>query len=215
MQIQHRTGPPADTHGYLLFDQDSGEAWIVDAPLDTFDAHSREAEQHGCRISLVILTHGHFDHLLDYPAVRRSGVPVAMHPGDHLLLSAPQTLLFGVQHPMPDVKVDRLLQDGEELHLGEVCWKVLHTPGHSPGHVCLYSAANRVLLGGDLLFAGGYGRIDLPGSDGADMRRSLSALLELPSGTRVLPGHGPETTIAREEGWLRPLLDDPAHWIHG
>lgn len=212
MQIIHKTGPPVDTHAYLVLDEASSDAWIVDAPLQTFAALSRTAEERGCSISRLILTHGHFDHLLDAAEVVRAGVPIAMHPADEILLRAPQTALFGVPHPMPEVPVSETLADGQELTLGAGIWQVRHTPGHSPGHISLYCASEGILIGGDLIFQGGYGRIDLPGSDGETMRRSLQRTISLPASTLVYPGHGPQFTLADEAGWLRPLLAEDRAW---
>ncbi|HEY4768842.1 MAG TPA: MBL fold metallo-hydrolase, partial [Candidatus Limnocylindria bacterium] len=98
------------------------------------------------------------------------------------------------------------LRDGEQLRVGDLVWDVLHLPGHSEGSVCLYEERHALLLSGDVLFAGSYGRTDLPGGDDAAMVASLARLArELPPGIRVLPGHGPETTLAAELPWMERI----------
>jgi hydroxyacylglutathione hydrolase len=209
MVIERWTGPPVETHTYLVGDEASGEAWVIDAPLDTAEPVLARVGERGFRLSRVILTHGHFDHILDAAWYQAAGIPIALHALDQPMLRVPQTTLFGLPHPMPEIDVDEEPAEGSVLRLGTREWRVWHVPGHSPGHVVLHCADEGIVLGGDVLFRGGYGRVDLPGSDAGDMSASLLRLLELPSETRVLPGHGPETTIGAERGWLEPLLSDP------
>jgi hydroxyacylglutathione hydrolase len=206
MLIQRWTGPPVDTHTYLLIDPASAEAWAIDAPLETATAVRRYVEKEGLRLTRLILTHGHFDHILDAGEYQKAGIPVHLHPDERPLLSAPQTALFGLPFEMPSVAVDEALTEGDVLRLGEDAWQVWHVPGHSPGHILLYCPEQATLFGGDLLFQGGYGRIDFPGCDALAMAESLARLLELPAQTRVYPGHGPDTTVGAEQPWLEPML---------
>lgn len=206
MEIARWTGPPVETHTYLVADPASGEAWAVDAPLETAALVRDHAARQGLRLTRLILTHGHFDHVLDAPAYRAAGVPIAMHPDDRGLLRAPQTALFGLPHPMPDLDPDEDLAEGQRLHLGAIPFDVWHVPGHSPGHVMLHQPEAGIVLGGDLLFSGGYGRVDLPGCDPAAMLASLRRLAALPRETRVYPGHGPETSLGAERHWLKDVF---------
>ena len=206
IQIERWTGPPVETHTYLVIDAPTREAWAIDAPLETAAQVLDYAFARELRVTRLILTHGHFDHTLDAPVYQGSGLPVAVHPVERDVLDAPQTAMFGVPYPMPEVRIDEPLGEGQTLQLGGTEWTVWHVPGHSPGHVVLYNATEKILLGGDLLFREGYGRVDLPGSDPFRMRESLARLLTLPPETRVYPGHGPDTTVARERSWLEPLL---------
>ncbi|HEU4754021.1 MAG TPA: MBL fold metallo-hydrolase [Armatimonadota bacterium] len=210
MRIEKWTGPPVDTHTYLVIDEPTREAWAIDAPLETAQPLLEWAWGQDLNVSRLILTHGHFDHMLDAGVYRQAGIPVAVHPLEQELLSAPQTALFGLPYAMPEVQIDEPLAEGGTLRLGGTEWSVWHVPGHSPGHVMLYSPAEKSILGGDLLFRDGYGRVDLPGSSPARMRESLRRLLTLPPETRVYPGHGPDTTLARERSWLERLLDSEA-----
>ena len=102
----------------------------------------------------------------------------------------------------------RDLVEGEQVRIGDLVFDVLHTPGHSEGSVCLYEERHRLLLAGDVLFAGTYGRTDLPGGNDEQMAASLARLArEVPPAVRVLPGHGAETTIERELPWLRRIAE--------
>ncbi len=206
MQIKRWTGPPVETHTYLIWHESSGEAWVADAPLDTYRLVDQWVRSRKLRLTRALLTHGHFDHMLDAGHYQEAGIPIAAHPLEAALMAMPQTTLYGLPYPMPDVRIDQPLHDGDRLTLGEDVWDVWHVPGHSPGHILLHSAAQQIILGGDLLFHQGYGRVDLPGSDPAAMGRSLARLLTLPGTTRVYPGHGPDTTIAAEADWLADII---------
>lgn len=208
MIIEQWTGPPVETHTYLLVDEPTRSAWVIDAPLDTAVTVLEHLRKHDLKAERVILTHGHFDHILDVNHYVRAGIPVSIHPREQALLQAPQTQMFGLPYPMPVFEPDESLGEGDTLRLGEDSWTVWDVPGHSPGHVLLYNAGCDIVLGGDLLFHQGYGRVDLPGADPREMAASLRRLLDLPDQTRVLPGHGPSTTIGAERGWLQELLGD-------
>lgn len=209
MIIEQWTGPPVETHTYLVVDEPARSAWIIDAPLDTAATVLEHVRKHNLKLEQVILTHGHFDHILDVSRYVEAGIPVSISPRERELLQAPQTRMFGLPYEMPSFEPDAALGEGDTLRLGAETWTVWDVPGHSPGHVLLYNAACDLILGGDLLFRSGYGRVDLPGADPRQMAASLRRLLPLPDHTRVLPGHGPETTIGAERGWMLELLADP------
>lgn len=206
MVIERWTGPPVETHTYLVADEASGEAWVIDAPLHTAAAVLEHCRECGYTLTRAILTHGHFDHILDAARYQEAGIPLAVNPVERDLLDAPQTQMFGLDLPMPAVTISEELHEGRTLRLGETEWDVWHVPGHSPGHVILHCAEQQTVLGGDLLFKGGYGRVDLPGCDPGAMLRSLRRLMELPRETRIYPGHGPDTTLGQERHWLKDLL---------
>lgn len=162
--------------------------------------------------SCIVLTHGHFDHLAALPALyaalSEAGEPplVAIHSADAAYLGTSSMAehlrdfrsagaaeyVQSLWAPMPGPT--RLLSEGDLLE----GFRILHTPGHTPGSICLYDEAEGFLISGDTLFAGGVGRTDLPGGDGEAMARSLERLLALPPQVRVYPGHGGETRIGRE-----------------
>jgi len=158
----------------------------------------------------ILLTHGHFDHVWGVERlVEKYPVPVYMHPADRDILEDGASAFRGMQsmkmlrHDFPTVDV----ADGDTLSTGGAIWKVLHTPGHTPGCVCYWSEENNVLLSGDTLFAGCIGRTDLEGGDYDALMASIKEkLLNLPGETDVLPGHGQPTSIARE-GMYNPFLE--------
>lgn len=209
MIIRKWTGPPVETHTYLLVDQPTGSAWVIDAPLNTAGNVLAHLKAEGLQAQRVVLTHGHFDHILDVQRYRAAGISVAVSPKERPILEAPQTQMFGVPYPMPVFEPDEELTEGDRLELGGEAWEVWEVPGHSPGHVVLLNRSRSLLVGGDLLFQGGYGRVDLPGASPEAMVLSLLRILELPDETRVLPGHGPETTIGAERPWLEGMLSNP------
>ncbi len=207
MLIERWTGPPVDTHTYLVIDEATSEAWVIDAPLDTARTVLERVAERGLNLTRVILTHGHFDHLMDIERYAEAGIGTTAHPGDRALLEAPQPALFGLPYAMPKVHIASEINEGETLRLGEQEFEVWHVPGHSPGHVALVSRGEDLILGGDLLFHQGFGRVDLPGADSRQMAQSLRRLLPLPDRTLVYPGHGPEVTLGQERTWLPDVID--------
>lgn len=190
------------TNAYLVWDGRSTHALVLDPGMGASVALLSRASEMGLRIHLVANSHGHIDHVFDNAAlVRETSAPLAIHPDDAYRLTAPASVDGGWR--MESSRATSDLVDGEQLRIGDLRFDVLHTPGHTEGSVCLYEERQGLLLSGDTLFAGAWGRTDLPGGDDALMAASLGRLATtLPVATRVLPGHGPETTIERELPWL-------------
>lgn len=184
--------------------------WVVADPVTARAAvidPGEEAERilamiadRGWTVEQVWLTHAHIDHILGVDRVREAtGAPVALHPADRTWYDAlpEQAALFGLPTPSPLAPPDRDLVAGGEVEVGGIRFAVRHVPGHSPGHVAF--VGHGLAISGDTLFAGSIGRTDLPGGDHAQLLASIRReLLSLPDATRVLPGHGPETTIGAE-----------------
>jgi len=203
MEIYAHTGGPADTNGYLVVDEGSRQAVVIDAPEGSAPAFVERAERDGLQLLRLVLTHGHWDHIMDALFFRRAfQCPIAIHPDDAPMLHIPQTELFALPFSIPPFEPDEYVEDNATLAVGELRLAVIHTPGHSPGGICLHEPGRQVLFAGDTLFAGSYGRVDLPGADAAAMAASLGRLAALPPETTVYSGHGPSTTIAAEAGWL-------------
>lgn len=192
---------PVMTNTYLIADDQSGEAVVID-PADEGEWIVSEAEERGWRIVSIWLTHAHFDHLGGVAGVADScnpAPPVALHAEDYSLWRMQGGAgFFGMQiDPGPEPTVE--LRHNQTLYLGKHQFKVLHAPGHTRGHVMFYNEAEKVLFCGDVIFQGSIGRTDLPGGDFGRLISSIQTqVLTLPEDTRLLTGHGPESTIGEE-----------------
>ncbi len=186
------------TNCYILGDTKTKDAYVFDAP-----AHGNEiyefAENLGYSIKAVILTHGHFDHILGLSElVQRSGAPVFMSESEAELINNPEFNLtaYFIAHLSP-IKADKVLRDGDILPLGEYEIRVIHTPGHTIGGLSFYT--DNILISGDTLFKGSIGKTDhMTGDTEMEIMSIKEKLLTLPDETKVYPGHGEETTIGRE-----------------
>ncbi len=196
------------TNCYLVADPDTGEAAVID-PADNGRTIVGEAERRGWRIGNIWLTHAHFDHLAGASGVAdhtNPPPPVALHPEDYPLWRMQGgAMLFGMRiDPGPEPTVD--LKHGMILRLGGNQFEVRHAPGHTRGHVILYCAEEKVVFCGDVIFQGSIGRTDLPGGDFNTLIQSIrTQILTLPDDTRLLSGHGPETTVGQERR-INPFL---------
>jgi glyoxylase-like metal-dependent hydrolase (beta-lactamase superfamily II) len=200
---------PFATNCYLVHLGPGGEGWIVDASFDPSPLIDR-ARQLELRISRILLTHAHGDHIAGLDDVRAAfpGVPVCGHEAERAFFGDPNlNLSAGFDPAVRTAPPDHLLKGGEDA-LGTSRWKVIHLPGHSPGGVAFHCAEARLAIVGDTLFAGSIGRVDFPTSDPGAMRRSLEKLCALPDETRILPGHGPTSTIGREKA-SNPFIGAP------
>ncbi len=186
------------TNCYIVGCEDTKEGAIIDPGGDAKRILA-EVERLGLEIKYVINTHGHFDHTLaNKEVVKATGAPLAIHSADApTLTKGGGAFFFGIMSKASP-PADTMLEEGQVLTIGKIELKVLHTPGHSPGSICLYSEEEGVLFDGDVLFNMGMGRYDLPGGDYRVLMDSIHRLLALPDETTVYPGHGPPTTIGRE-----------------
>ena len=183
---------------YLVVDERAEECAVVD-PGEEAGLILHKVAATGAKPVGIWLTHAHLDHVLGVPRVAAdTGAPVWLHAADRPLYDAvpEQAAWFGLAAPaLPPP--DRTFAHGDSVRVGDLAFEVRHTPGHSPGSVCL--AGPGVVFGGDVLFAGSIGRTDLPGGDFDTLIASIEReLLSLPDATIVYTGHGPETTVGRE-----------------
>lgn len=192
---------PVGTNAYLVGDPQSHSAVVIDPAWDG-ELILEESNRHGWRIEQIWLTHAHFDHIGGTAGLVKGIRPapdIALHPADFPLYSVQGgAALFGMRiDPAPEPKVR--LNHAQILRLGERVFEVRHCPGHTPGHVVFYCAVEKVLFCGDVIFWGSIGRTDLPGGDYDTLIRSIQTqILTLPDETRLLSGHGVETTVGYE-----------------
>jgi glyoxylase-like metal-dependent hydrolase (beta-lactamase superfamily II) len=191
---------PLQTNCYIVGCKQTKDCAIIDPGGDAGEilAHIRKEN---LAVKHVLLTHAHFDHIEAAAKVlEATHAPLALHPGDDLLLKmGGGAMLFGFKIravPPPDVH----LAEGQIIEVGTVRLHVLHTPGHTPGHVTFHAPAHKAVFDGDVLFAGGIGRTDLPGGSYTQLLDNIRhKLLALPDETMVYSGHGPATTIGAEK----------------
>jgi hydroxyacylglutathione hydrolase len=192
---------PLDTNCWVVGDDLAGPVVVID-PAEDADAILATAGERP--VAMIVLTHGHFDHIgAVRDLVARTAAPLAAHELDAARVTTAEgaggvQFGFDITSPSPTV----LLADGEHISAGELDVEVLHTPGHTPGGICLLvreGSQPAQLFSGDTLFAGSVGRTDFPGGDARALSRSIAEkLAPLPLETIVHPGHGPDTTIERE-----------------
>ncbi len=199
---------PLGVNCYIVGDEETREALVIDPggnARDILDTLRREQ----LKLVAIVATHAHFDHLFALSELRAATrAPFLLHADEAPVLANASigARLFGFVFGQP-APADRLLREGDEVRVGSLAFQVIHTPGHSPGGMCLLR--DRVVFVGDTLFQSGIGRTDLPGGDYGTLMRSIrDKLLTLPDDTMVYPGHGDATTIGEEKRsnpFLQPL----------
>jgi glyoxylase-like metal-dependent hydrolase (beta-lactamase superfamily II) len=191
---------PLQCNCTILGDEQAGEAIVID-PGDEISRIHRRLTELGLTLKQILITHAHIDHVGGALKLKRlTGAPIFLNENDlpQLDLMDEQAAWLGIATP-ETAPPDDSLPDGAIIGLPSLPAHVIHTPGHTQGSVCLHFAPLKLLIAGDTLFAGSIGRTDLPGGDSDQIIDSIhSRLLALPEETRVLPGHGPATTIGTE-----------------
>jgi glyoxylase-like metal-dependent hydrolase (beta-lactamase superfamily II) len=207
VRLLHRAVGPLATNVYVLGDEASREAIAIDTAKPCVGWLTGELAAQGWTLKLIVSSHGHWDHIGDNAEVQEhTGAQLAAHPLDRAWFTSPIAIMAPFAIPPSVPAVD--LAEGGEVRFGDVRLQVLHTPGHTQGSVCLLAEDGGLLLSGDTLFAGGWGRVDLPGGSPEQMVESLDRLRSLDDGVRVLPGHGASTTIGRERPWMDLVAKD-------
>lgn len=189
---------PLESNCFLVIEESSKECFITD-PGDEPDRIVDFINENKLTVKYLICTHAHFDHVAAVPEVQKeTGAKIVIHKSDLPIYESSQehAAMWGFEiDPLP--RPDIFISDGDKIDIGNLHFEILHTPGHSPGGISIYGEG--IVITGDTLFAGAVGRTDLPGGDILKLKASFKRLMSLPSEIKVLPGHGPETTIGREK----------------
>ncbi len=196
---------PIVTNCFIVGCESTKEAVVID-PGDDPDKILMKLAESELKVKYLMNTHGHFDHVSANKRMKKAtGAPIAIHPEDEPMFNelSQSARMFGLESensPPADIH----LNEGDDISFGEITFKVLHTPGHSKGGICLYTKGH--LFAGDTLFSGSIGRTDLPGGDFDTLISSVrQKIFPLDDDTIVYAGHGPETTIGREKA-TNPFL---------
>ncbi len=198
MNIETIPVGPLQANCFIVWDEKTREAIIVD-PGDEPDRIISIIEQKNLHVKYILCTHAHFDHIGAIPELKiHTGASIAVHDLEKEIYEGARDMaaFFGYDIkslPEPDI----YLRDGDSLKIGELEFRVMHTPGHSPGGLCLYG--NGVIFTGDTIFAGSVGRTDFYGGSIEELKSSFKKILSLPKHTKILPGHGPQTTVEIEQ----------------
>ena len=198
MKIDTLVVGPLQVNCYIVYDEGSNDAIVVD-PGDEAEKIIGLVEDRKLKVSRIVCTHGHFDHVGAVSGLKkRTGSAVMLHKGDLdiFMRADKQGALWGFHIEPPPAPDMHLLED-DEVPIGRFGLKVLHTPGHSPGGICLYGEG--VIITGDTIFAGSVGRTDFPGGSVTELKKSFARIIALPAETRIFPGHGPLTTVENEK----------------
>lgn len=196
LDIKTVTGGPLDVNTYVVALDGAAECVLIDPGAEYAAVNGAVC---GRKVTAVLLTHAHFDHMLYARPWLKEGVRLYVHEKDAAALGNPELNLSGIvgaQLTLP--QADVLLKDGDKVEEAGICFDVLHTPGHTPGSVCYLH--EKSLFCGDTLFYQGYGRVDLAGGSKTAMMASLARLMKLPDDTVCYSGHGMKTKIAWERG---------------
>lgn len=193
---------PFASNCYIVGSDKTREGLVIDPGADAPEILG-VVKKEGLKVTLIVLTHAHIDHITALKDVKEKlAVPLAMHTEEYKSMGAMKKMagsmmgMMGIKFEMPS-NPERLLKDGDIIEVGELKFTVLHTPGHSPGGLCLLG--HGVVFTGDTLFNYGIGRTDFPGSSYEEEMNSIfTRLMTLPDETIVLPGHGPSSTIGKE-----------------
>lgn len=194
---------PYRTNAYIIACSETRKAVIIDPSPGSSTSVIDYLSKENLQPEKILITHSHWDHIADTSFLKEHfQIPVFVHMNDVGNLEKPGSDGLPFPGSIQGVRPDGYLEDGKLILIGNLEFKIIHTPGHSPGGVCLYSEQEKVLIAGDTLFKGAMGSLSLPTAQVDMMKITLRKLGQLPKETRVYPGHGPSTTIG-DESWLK------------
>lgn len=202
MIIESQELPPIGTNAIALIEPSRKECVIIDAPQEAFAWATKIAQQHDCKIVALILTHGHWDHILDGYQFVAAGIPTYGHIDDTEMFATPAKMasyaIPGLE--MLPVPIDHWIKAGDLLDLLGDQLEIRHVPGHCPGNILVYLASEQAAIVGDVIFAGSVGRYDFPGGDFSVLEESIKTqVYTLPDATTIYPGHGQTTSVGQEK----------------
>lgn len=200
MKIEVHCGGAVQTNGYLA--SMNGSAIVFDAPEGMTDWIESRITKSKIQLAGLLLTHGHWDHILEAAEIqKRFKVPVWVHQDSLPLLETPEIqAAFNPFYELIPCKADRVLRSEKNASLKEFAFEIFLCPGHCPGSLCFYFKEEGMLFAGDVVFAGAVGRWDLPGGSKSDLMSSIEKyILPLPDDVKIFSGHGPSTTVGEEK----------------
>lgn len=201
MKILKNTGGVAATNSYLIACEESKQAVLFDAPNDTTAPLLEEVRRQGWDLIGLWLTHAHFDHYADHAVVTKAfpKASVLIHKADENKMMLPIRAIFALPFDIPQRRADGHIEDGQVLRIGNLTCEVIHTPGHSPGHVMYYFAKQKMMISGDVIICGGVGRTDFPDCSAELLQSSIRKIVSrIPPETQLLPGHCHTSTLGEE-----------------
>ena len=199
---------PFETNAYLLTSEGSKDCAVVDAPKGAGENLLAEIRARGLRVTHLLITHGHWDHMCDAADFSAAGAQVVAHRADQVLIEQVESVRPRYQAMIPwledrdfrSCRVDRWVDQGDTIEVLGRAFEVRHVPGHCPGNVLFHCMAEKVCFPGDAIFKGSVGRTDLPNGNWNQLLQSIRAqIYSLPDDTHLLPGHGETTTVGEEK----------------
>ena len=194
--------PPIGTNAIALINTARSECIVIDAPQEAYNWAIKIARDHECEIVALILTHGHWDHIIDAHKFSTAGIQTFGHREDGQMFANPAIMMT---YALPElellpVEINRWVEHGQHLDILGAEMEIRHVPGHCPGNILVYLPCQEAAIVGDVIFSGSVGRYDLPGGDFEVLQRSIrKEVYSLPDSTTLYPGHGPTTTVGHEK----------------
>ncbi len=201
MEIVPIESGPLMTNCYIVYDDFTRNAVLIDAPPDCTPAVMKIAEERDLVIDAVFLTHSHWDHTMDAALIKeKTGAPVYVHKDDEYRMLEPMKhTMMQLPFDIEPFKPDNYFKHNDNIYCGDIILQVRHTPGHTEGGVCFVEHGRKVVFAGDTILRESIGRVDLPGGDFGTIIKSINELIfTLPGDFKIFPGHGPATTVGHE-----------------